>query len=286
MRLLAEFIMQGRAQAVAIAMLGGLFPYLSQVSLGLVTLRKGWREGLIITFAAAIPPFIGVFRDVNWLIVYAAISVFIAAFGTAYILRVLASWQVTLIFNLVICIAFGVVFGFDETLVKTELSMFLDELKSQNPEFDSELIKAELNDLTKVTIIGFIAFSFQMASLPGLFLSRWMQAALYNPGGFGDEFQALRLHKVAALVCLAAFVAVMQGGEDSSWWAMLFSLPLVVAGFGLMHCVFAKFKIGAFGVAAFYVGFFIMRPIFTIFLVTLSVLDAFMDYRNKFQLKQ
>lgn len=286
MRLLAEFIMQGRAQAVAVAMLGGLFPYLSQVSLGLVTLRKGWQEGLLVTFAAAIPAFVGVFRDVNPLIVYAAVSVFVAAFCTAYVLRVFASWQITLLANLAICACFGAMFGFDDIRVKAELSIFLDDLQSQNPEFDSAAVKAELEKLTRLTVVGFLAFSFQMASLPGLFLSRWMQAALYNPGGFRDEFYALRLSKPVAAVCFIAYVIAMRGGEEASWWAMFFSLPLVIAGFGLMHHTFAKMGVGATGIAAFYVAFLIMRPVFTMLVVTLGVLDAFMDYRNKFQFKR
>ncbi len=55
MRALAEFIMRGRAQACAVGLLGNLFPFVSPATIGLVTLRKGSGEGLLVALWAVLP---------------------------------------------------------------------------------------------------------------------------------------------------------------------------------------------------------------------------------------
>ena len=55
MRGLAEFIMRGRWQALAVAALGAgslLFGWISASAVALVTLRKGWTEGMWLTLWA------------------------------------------------------------------------------------------------------------------------------------------------------------------------------------------------------------------------------------------
>ena len=54
MRLLAEFILRGRSHAAAIAFLGVLIyiPLLSNITIGLVGLRKGASDGSIVLGAA------------------------------------------------------------------------------------------------------------------------------------------------------------------------------------------------------------------------------------------
>ncbi len=288
MRLLAEFIMRGRVQAMWMALLGSWIPYLSQASVSLVTLRKGWQEGVVITLAASVPPIIGlVIGEVGTTIVVATIAVFVITLCTSEVLRALASWPVSLGVNLVLCTGLGLMLGFNEAQIKEDLSLFFANLQDQNGGgFNRELIEAEIAKLTKTDITGAITFLCQMASLPGVLFSRWMQATLYNPGGFQEEFHGLRLEKVSAALCLAAYVASLKFGGGSPFWSMVFATPLVISGFGLMHHVMKQAGVGGVGMGAFYVAFVLFRPLSVIFVVVLSVLDAFFDYRNKFQFKR
>lgn len=55
MRALAEFIMRGRLQASAVALVGSVVPFLSPATVGLVTLRKGGSEAFIVALWSAMP---------------------------------------------------------------------------------------------------------------------------------------------------------------------------------------------------------------------------------------
>ena len=59
MRALAEFIMRGRAQDCGVALLGTFFLFVSPATIGLVTLRKGSTEGLVILRWAAVTYIVG-----------------------------------------------------------------------------------------------------------------------------------------------------------------------------------------------------------------------------------
>ncbi len=286
MRLLAEFIMRGRAQAIWMALLGSWIPYLSQTSLGLVSLRRGWQEGLLITIAASVPPIIGlVFGDVGNMIVIVTIGVFAVTLCTSIALRVFASWPIALVVNMLLCAGFGLALGFNDVQIKSDLTDFFSSIQNQDSGFNSEVFLAEIAKLTRAQITGAIAFSFQMASVPGLILARWMQASLYNPGGFKSEFHALRLNKQFAVLSLVAYLCGLSAGPENPFWAMLFAVPMLVVGFGLVHHMLDRAGIGRAGVIAFYVAFLLMRPISIILVVAICVSDAFFNYRNKFQIK-
>jgi len=48
-----------------------------------------------------------------------------------------------------------------------------------------------------------IAYVLAFNSFTGVLLGRWLQALLYNPGGFGAEFRELRLGLIVSIVCFA-----------------------------------------------------------------------------------
>ena len=60
-----------------------------------------------------------------------------------------------------------------------------------------------------------------------LFVSRWWQAMLYNPGGFGEEFRQLRLDVRAAGLSIIAFIVALYLPTEYRFWAELMVLPLV-----------------------------------------------------------
>ncbi|MFL0810409.1 MAG: hypothetical protein K6L76_08350 [Agarilytica sp.] len=292
MRLLAEFIMRGRMQAVWMALLGSWIPLLSQTTLSLVSLRKGWHEGLFITFVACIPAIAGyAFGEVGITMVIATISVYLITHATALLHRAVASWPSTLIANLLICILFASLFGFNETQVKQDLLAFAEKMRadpgaSGAVSESQALLKSEIDALTHWNIMGIAAFLFQMASLPALLLSRWMQSMLYNPGGFKTEFHNIRLNKWVSMTCLAGYVVALNLGPDGEFWALLFATPLVVTGFGLVHSLIAKARLGTPAIVAFYIGFVVLRPISIALVMLLSATDVFIDYRKRIQINR
>ena len=80
-----------------------------------------------------------------------------------------------------------------------------------------------INNVIRI-LPGFLASSFMIGTFLSLYLARWWQATIYNPGGFGKEFRALNLGKTTALVAMAiALVATLVEGQAlaDTFYAMM-----------------------------------------------------------------
>ena len=103
MRALVGFIMRGRANACGVALAGYLVPLLSQSTIGLVTLKKGFVEGLVVSLWALLPILLGWFvsdldaHGANRLLTLVSSFSLIIVVVAAQILRITISWQWTLI---------------------------------------------------------------------------------------------------------------------------------------------------------------------------------------------
>ncbi|MCV6603992.1 MAG: hypothetical protein OIF34_01710, partial [Porticoccaceae bacterium] len=90
MRALAEFVMRGRAQAIAVAFV----PVIGLVAIGLVTLRKGFQEGGLILLAGLIP---WLFTLESQAMLVFIIGLSVGLLIAASILRTTQSWPKTLL---------------------------------------------------------------------------------------------------------------------------------------------------------------------------------------------
>ncbi len=254
---------------------------------------QGLAEGLLITLAASLPAVVGLlFGEAGPMIVVATVCVYIVTNGVSEVLRVWGAWPIALLANLLLCILFAGVIGLNEVHVKADLSALVSNLRPQSATsvtesgVSSESLQAQIAALQTMQIVGAAAFFFQMASLPGLLIARWLQALLFNPGGFREEFHALRFNPYVAVALLAAYLGCLAGGADTEFWAMVFALPMVIVGLGVAHFALAKAGIGTAGFVAFYVAFLLLRPFSTLLLVGVAAADALFDVRPKFQFKR
>ena len=88
MRALAEFIMRSRITAILVALVGSWVPLLTQGTIGLVTLRKGWQEGILITMWSVLPILAGLWLDdISIAMVAASIAVLLVAYFASLCLR-------------------------------------------------------------------------------------------------------------------------------------------------------------------------------------------------------
>ena len=112
MRALAEFIMRGRAQACIVALLGNIFPFISPAAIGLVTLRKGSIEGVIVAMWAVLP-LIGTFylSEGNQLLTLVSVAALFMMVVLANVLSVTVSWQLTMLVSVVVGIVTSIGFG-------------------------------------------------------------------------------------------------------------------------------------------------------------------------------
>ena len=122
--------------------------------------------------------------------------------------------------------------------------------------------------------------------LLSLLLARAWQAGLYNPGGFGAEFRALRLGKRFALAALliAALAAVPQIGAAAAVAAdTLFTLLLVylLQGLALAHALVRRLQAQRGWLIGLYVLLLVAAPQVMPLLALLGWVDAWVDVRNR-----
>jgi hypothetical protein len=281
MRGLAEFVMRGRWQALAVAMLGSgslLFGWISAAAVALVTLRQGAANGGWLVFWALLPASVlaWVSGDAGGLLLLAGV------FGMAVLLRESVSLPLALLGTLPVGVLSGVFLltvtgGFLEQLVQW-FEQFITELNrniSEQGGGDATLVAP-----TVTQVAGLLAAGNAAMCTVSLLLGRYWQAALYNPGGFGDEFRRLRLPPVWTLALAGLTAALWFAGPDYSGWALIAAVPLTFCGFALAHSWVRSRGRGSGWLTAFYLFWLVIDPAKAV-LLGVVVADALVDYRKR-----
>ena len=274
MRGLAEFVMKGRKQATMAVLLLGLIPLLNllnPVIVGLVMLRKGAKEAGVILAWAVLP--VGAWAvagDSVPLIMLIGIS------GLALLLRETESWEFTLLVSILI----GISVEFYLRLRPEVLNLIFVQLEAYLNANSIQGVQPELQaeDLRGI-ITSFIGSVYMFLAVLLLMLSRWMQAALYNPGGFKQEFHRLRIRQKYALLLMGLMLLVSFGIVIPSTWILYVILPLVFAGVALIHAVVAQKQLSSMWLVAFYA--LIVLPIVVEMVVLLALIDSWYDFRSR-----
>lgn len=273
MRGLAEFVMSGRKQAIMAVVFLGLIPLvnlLNPVVVGLMVLRKGVLEVAII-FAWAILP-IGAWAivgDIAPLIMLFGIS------GLAWLLRETESWEFTLVATIAIGLGVEIYLRL-QPAVLDGLFQQLELLLVTN-----NLQGIQLEDLRE-SIGGFIGVGYMFLAIVLLMLARWMQATVFNPGGFQKEFHQLRIGQkmalgLAGLMLLGSYQLLIPQN-----WVFYLILPLLFSGIALVHAVVVNKKLSSLWLVAFY-ALLIVSPTVLLLIVLLALVDSWYDFRSRLQ---
>ncbi|MEG0966873.1 MAG: hypothetical protein RSD81_11305 [Pseudomonas sp.] len=283
MRALADFIMRGRVQATLVVVGCAALPllfWLSAAAGSLVFLRRGFKDASGILAWALLPAlawwFFGEPRT---------LMVLLGTLGLAALLRVGQSWNRVLLFSIAVGLVYGVVLGsvFREPIealagaLEKALPQMLDGLYQQL----SVEERARLGSLIAPVLNGLIAALLQAVSVLALMLGRYWQAVLYNPGGFGREFQAVRLPLVPALVLLVLMLVGPNFGPELAMLTPLCSVPLMFAGLALMHGLVAQGRLGKFWLVGMYVTLLLFMQLTYPLLVVLAIVDSLIDFRGR-----
>ncbi|MBF68853.1 MAG: hypothetical protein CMQ29_14330 [Gammaproteobacteria bacterium] len=274
MRLIAEFSMRSRAHALGVALAGTIIEPLLWIASGvvaLVTLRHGLREGTFIMIVA-LAPHLFMFWSHPHIV---AILLPLQAAILAMVLRETRSWQLAVLSAPVLGMAltlatYLVAPGAIEEPVRLASEMTGRNLTAQ-PGFFAMLPP-------------FLAFMLTMMALGCLALGRWWQSVLYNPGGFGGEFQALRLSTriTGGLVAVACLCMAALPGPYTTWFLPL-TAPLVMAALGITHYVVNQRGLGAAPLVAYYIALLMgfLTVVLLPFLLLPAVFDSFLDVRAR-----
>lgn len=283
MRALAEFIMRGRMQAIFVVAGAAALPmlfWLSAAAGSLVLLRRGLNDALSVLVWAVIPALAWwYFGDPRTLLVL------LGSLGLALLLRSHASWVRVMVCSVGLGLfyvwALGAVFGEPIAALASELQKVLPDALSGAYQQLSVEERGRLESLLVPVLTGLLAALLQIVTLLSLMLGRYWQAALYNPGGFGSEFRALRFPQMLAMLLLVGMLLGPNLGAQLAVLTPLCSVPLVFAGLALMHGLVAQGRLPRFWLVGLYVTLVLFMQLIYPLLAVLAIVDSLFDFRGR-----
>ncbi|MFG3692108.1 hypothetical protein ACGFZ6_01790 [Stutzerimonas stutzeri] len=283
MRALADFIMRGRMQAIVVVAGAAALPmlfWLCAAAGSLVLLRRGLNDALGVLVWAVLPALAWwYFGDPRTLLVLSG------AFGLALLLRNQNAWHRVMLcsvgLGLLYAWALGMVFGEPIAALAAELQKMLPDMLSDAYQQLSVEEQARLGALLIPVLTGLLAALLQITTLLSLMLGRYWQALLYNPGGFGLEFRALRFSPAPAMVLLAGMLLAPSLGVQAAMLAPLCSVPLVFAGIALVHGLVAQNRMSRFWLVGLYVTLALFMQLIYPLLAILAIVDSLFDFRGR-----
>ncbi|MFK7160582.1 hypothetical protein V6U78_05975 [Marinospirillum sp. MEB164] len=280
MRFLAEFVMQSRTKAMAVAAVTALIPFLHLISaavVALVWLRMEKRDAWPVAAAAFLPGLIYFFSgDPSVLTVVAMAIIF------AELLKQQQNW----VYPLYAGLGCGVVMALSFSWIPQELEQELfDLLLASNPHFESLGFEADqhsqLLQVFSQLLNGMITTLQVLTALLSLMLGRWWQAQLYHPQGFALEFQSLRLPAWYGLLLVVFLLVLWSGWQGLLPLLPLIPLPLIIAAFALIHGVVRIQGYNSFWLGLLYLLMLFAQPYIILLLVGIAMADSLLDFRSR-----
>ncbi|MBK52774.1 MAG: hypothetical protein CMQ45_10370 [Gammaproteobacteria bacterium] len=270
MRGLAEYVMTGRRQAMIAVTLLGLVPLvnlLNPVVVGLVALRKGLQEVVMVFVWAVLP--VGAWAvagDVVPLVMLIGIT------GLALLLRETESWELTLLAAIVVGISVEAYFRVQPAVIDA----LMEQLERYVRSSSSQDLQLELISSVMLSVIGAV---YMFLAVLLLMTARWMQALLFNPGGFRVEFHGLRIGRNVATCLIAAVLLSGSGVIVPEVWILYFLMPFVFAGIALVHAAVLMKRLPVMLLVTFYIV--LMLPVAVQLVVVLALADSWFDFRSR-----
>ena len=283
MRGLAEFIMRGRWQALAVAVLGSgslLFGWISAAAIALVTLRKGTASGGWLVLWAMLPAAIVAAMSGDM----GSVMLLLVAFCLSVILRETVSLSLALIASVPLAMLGGLaLIALNGPFLEDLVATFNQALRQLEQDMTSEQ-QGELafTSLAVPQVGALLAIGNTVVAVLAVLLGRYWQALLYNPGGFGQEFRALRLPQGAVVSLVALGTVLWLQGDEWRVWSAVAVMPLTVVGFALVHAYAAHTDKGVTWLTLMYTLWIVLDPIKWVWLGFVMA-DVFVDFRARWQ---
>jgi hypothetical protein len=296
MQSLAGFAMRGRYQAALVAagsaVLSLVLPLVALISsavVALATLRQGPREGALVMGIAGLGS-----AGLAWLVLGAPwpalgflVVLWVPLWALALALRETGNLalvvQAAALLGLLILLG---IYGVTGNPAAQWVAL-MEPLRAGLVEGEvvSEAASRVLVEALAKWMTGAFAASLYAQFLMALFIGRWWQALLYNPGGFGREFRDLRLHPALAWLALA-LVVVRVLRPEAVWpfdLMVLLAPLLLLQGLAVLHAVRVALGAGIGWLVALYVLLVVALPYAEGLVCALGLADLWLDLRRRFE---
>jgi hypothetical protein len=294
MKGIATFVMRGPSQAALVAAVTALLSILvpplglfSAGSIGLVTLRNGPRYGLVVIAVATVG-----MGAIAWLalgsplpVVGVLLMLWVPVLAMATLLGSTRSLSLTAqvaggLGILVMLIAYAVMD--DPAATWLQLLAPFREALIQDGVVTEEASTALFADLAG-WMTGAFAAALVAQLLFGLFIARWWQALLYNPGGFGEEFRDLRLSRTFGVVVLLllATLPFLDGASLAANLLLVLGVLLLLQGLAVAHQLRARTQARPAWLIGFYVLLILFVPQTLLLVACVGLVDIWADIRAR-----
>lgn len=294
MLFLAKLILKNTSNAALVATIMALLGvflvpavWVSGAAIALATLARGYITGLIVLLAAtagslvfsnimfASPTEVMVFVLLVWL------PTWMAAVVLRYSVSLANSVQLLGMLSLASVVVMYLIWPNYGELWRPTLEMLVQQLPVESQwQLDQQVLQ-QAGELVIRLTPGLIACCILIGSILSLFLARWWQAELYNPGGFGREFHSLNLGKSIAVITVVTAIATFRFQSDMAHSVLLvLSFLYLIQGISIFHAVANKKDLSFAWLLLVYVLMF-FTPEFRALIVVAGLSDTLFDFRRR-----
>ena len=286
LRTWAEALLQRPSYAAGFALLCTILPLTEWVAwswLVLTQLRYGPRYSVLVLAAISLGVMIligmlnGMWEIALVHIALLAVPVWIFSIVLRTSVSLNFTTQVIAITVLVALFLAGLAGLNDPAVVAGFLESRLGQLIEADPTFTQTI-----ESFAQFFVLYWAAALF-WSYLFSLFIGRWWQAALDNPGGFKREFHALRLNYLVGGGALVLILLSFWAPENTVVVAasILAASALTVAGLGLVHFYVQSKQWSNWVLVGVYLSVFLLSPFVVPLLVMFAAIDSAADLRKR-----
>lgn len=288
--------MQAMIVASSLALLSLVLPpasIVSSASVALVTLRRGGYEGFYVLICACLSAaLLGffLFGSFQFALLY-GLMLWLPIWFISIVLRrnkhLSVAIEIAVIIGIIAVIGFYVYVSDPALMWQAVLEGMVKPMLANDSDMPVDDIKQSIQIFSHYMTGGITAGAIY-GLLFGLFLARMWQAALYNPGGFREEYLTLKVRPKVALVSVFVLMMAwfMSGDIAEIFWniTIIFIVLYTFIGTAILHAAFSTLKMKRFLVPMLYVTL-IMIPHAIAVVIIVGITDVWVDLRSKFSNK-
>ncbi|MBI5447751.1 MAG: hypothetical protein HY939_03370 [Gammaproteobacteria bacterium] len=284
MKALAQFAMKGRKQAFFLATLFALIPFLGWIGsalMGLVTLRKGPREGFLLLLGLSLADlFYLYFGGIGMgYVLYDSLTNNIPTFLAALYLRRVACWNNLLEMLTYLGLALILLLHLAIPDLTHWWGLQIAKLSQHLTDLTSSQLNTQIAQHAAPYATGLQAVVVISTLLFNLIIARYMQASIYHPGGLKEELYHIHLPKRLAFTLIVITLLPWLHIETAKDLIPLIVFPFACAGLSLFYDFCSKRTRGWAWLISFYALLLLALPYVCLILITVGLLDTFYNLR-------
>lgn len=299
LRRFTDFILQNRLQAMGVAFVFSYIPILGSISVliaGLVTLRKGAIDGLCVILAITLTYVLSYYSTNTAQSDIAYVGFGLSIIGNllvwifALLLKRYENWNTVLEYSALLgIVVVGLLHLFYPDIQgwwNTQLVKYFNKTAEIVSGIPSHMDQQQIAviDVLKSYATGIFIVSILSNVILQLILSRWWQAAMFNPGGLRIELYQIRMSHVLGILLIAGFGLAWLGNKTIMDMLPVLCMAFAAAGLSLMHCYLATVRHTLVWLIIMYLLIIWLFPLSIMLLAIMALFDVWMNLRKRFRM--